>query len=65
MEHPIEKIAQNPQGYKYCKECRKINWNVNKCCHGCGHRQFNRMDDEDGRFLLLDWEKEPEFMVGV
>ena len=42
------------------KECYRI-WRS----HGCGHQYFNGMDGEDGRDLLLDWEKEPDFLVEV
>jgi predicted ATP-dependent serine protease len=65
MEHPIEKITKNPQGYKYCNQCGKINKKENERCHSCRHRNFNGMDDEDGPDLLLDWEKEPDFLMEV
>ena len=65
MEHPIETIAKNPKNYKYCNQCRKINWKENEQCHGCGHRNFNRMDNEYGQNLLLDWEKEPDYLMEV
>lgn len=65
MEHLIEGIARNQQDYKYCNMCGRINWHGNKRCHGCGHRNFNRMDDKYARTLLLDWEKEPDLMLEV
>lgn len=65
MEHPIEKIAKNPQDYKYCNECGKINLQTNEFCHGCGYKNFNEMDNEDCQDLLLDWEKEPDYMMEV
>ena len=65
MEHPIEKIAKKPQGYKYCKECGKINLQENDRCHGCEQQNFNGMDDEDCQDLLLDWEKEPDYLMDV
>jgi len=65
VEHPIEKIAKNPKNYKYCNQCRKINRQENEQCHGCGHRNFNGMDNEYGQNLLLDWEKEPDFLIRV
>jgi len=65
MEHPIEKIAKNPQDYKYCNQCGKINRQKNERCHSCGQRNFNRMDNEDSQDLLLDWEKEPDYLMEV
>jgi hypothetical protein len=65
MEHPIEKIAQKPQNYKHCNECGKINLQANEHCHSCGHHNFNRMDNEDLRAQLLDWEKEPDYLIEV
>jgi hypothetical protein len=62
-EHPIERIAKNPQDYKHCNRCGKINWQKNKYCIGCGHRDFNPMSDEYGQGLLFDWEKEPDLLV--
>ena len=65
MEHPIGKIAKKPQNYKYCNQCGKINKKENKRCHDCGHRKFNGMENEYGRHLLLDWEKEPDYLMEV
>jgi len=65
MEHPIEEIAQNPQGYKYCRICGRINWHENRHCIGCGHNAFNPINDEYGKRLLLDWEKEPGLLLEV
>ena len=65
MGHPIEKIAKNLQDYKYCNECGKINFKTNERCHSCGQRYFTGMDSEDRRDLLLDWEKEPDYLMEV
>ena len=65
MEHPIENIAKNPQDYKYCNQCKKINRQENEQCHSCGHQNFNRMDNEDGQNLLLDWGKKPDYLIEV
>ncbi|MBM4322624.1 MAG: hypothetical protein FJ115_03605 [Deltaproteobacteria bacterium] len=65
MRHPIEKIAKKPQSYKYCNQCGKINQKENRRCHGCGEKNFNGMDNQYGRCLLLDWEKEPDYLMEV
>jgi len=62
-KHPIQQIARNPQDYKYCERCGKINWHGNRYCNGCGHRDFNPITDEYGQGLLLDWEKEPDLLL--
>jgi hypothetical protein len=65
MQHQIEEIVRNPQDYKYCDRCGKINRHGNKRCHGCAHRIFNRMDDKYARTLILDWKKEPDLPLEV
>ena len=64
-EHPIERIAKNPQDYKHCNRCGKINRHENKYCIGCGQGDFIPMNDEYGKDLLLDWEKEPDLLLEV
>jgi hypothetical protein len=64
-QHPIERIANRQKDYKCCRWCKKINWDTNSCCIGCGHRKFSPMDDEDAKNLLLDWEKEPDLLMEV
>jgi ribosomal protein L37E len=64
-EHPIGRIAHRQKDYKSCRRCRKINWHKNSCCNACGYRRFSPMDDDNGRNLLLDWEKEPDLLVEV
>jgi hypothetical protein len=64
-EHLAGRIAKNPQDYKQCGRCRKINWHQNKRCNGCRHQNLNGMEDKYGRTLLLDWNKEPDLLLEV
>jgi len=64
-QHPIERIATHLRDYKCCNWCRRINWHKNSRCIGCGHQSFSPLDEEYGKNLLLDWEKEPDLLLEV
>lgn len=46
-DHKLDRIKRNPEDYKFCERCGRINWYENEKCISCRCEDFMEATEND------------------